>query len=332
MRNLIEKYKLPAIIVGALLLLVLPLLLGNQYLIRIAIMVGIYVVLASSLNIIIGFTGMFSLGHGAFYGIGAYASALFSLRFGFSFWIAMPLAGIVAGLIGAFLGLATGRLRRTFLVFGTLAFGEIVRILILNWDALTRGPMGIPGIPVPAVFGFQFRSFNEYYYLILVFVVVSVLLIRRLYNSRIGRAWVAIREDETAASTMGMNVWGYKVLAFAIACLFAGVTGSFYAHFVTYISADQFAVTESFLILTMVALGGTGSIVGPVVGALILMVVPELFRFLQEYRYILYGLILIVVMVWKPEGIAGVKGIFMRAPGSMAFGFRRKKKEEGASA
>ena len=149
----IETHKVPLSVLGGILILALPFILGNPYLVRIATMVAIYVVLASSLNLIIGFTGMYSLGHGAFYGIGAYTSAILAVNLKWSFWITMPLAGIMAALVGAFIGLATLRLRQTFLVFGTLAFGEIVRILIMNWDRLTRGPMGIPGIPVPTLFG-----------------------------------------------------------------------------------------------------------------------------------------------------------------------------------
>ncbi len=327
--SLARRYRVYLWIVGALLLIGFPVTLGTPYLIQIMILVFIYIVLASSLNLITGFTGMFSLGHGAFYGIGAYTSAILALGLSLPFWVTMPLAGIFAAVIGAFIGLATLRLRQTFLVFGTLAFGEIVRIVIMNWPDLTRGPFGIPGIPAPAIFGFSFKSYSSYYYLVLVFMAISVFAIYRLYHSRVGRAWVAIREDETAAATMGVPVFGYKVLAFTIGCLFAGLAGAFYAHFVTYISADQFSVNESFLILTMVAIGGTGSIVGPIIGALILIVVPEVFRFLAQYRTVFYGLLLIVVMVVKPEGIAGVKAIFMRAPGSIGFSLRRKKSAGG---
>lgn len=310
-----QRIKTAIGIVLGLALLALPLALRNPYLVRIATLVGLYVVLASSLNLIIGFTGMYSLGHGAFYGIGAYVSALLAMDLKWSFWITMPLAGLSAAAVGAFIGLATLRLRQTFLVFGTLAFGEVVRILIMNWDDLTRGPMGIPGIPAPDLFGFSFYDFSRYYYLVLAFTALSVFLIRRLYYSRIGRAWVAIREDEVAAASMGVAVFSYKVLAFAISCLFAGLAGAFYAHFVTFISADQFGMNESFLILTMVALGGTGSIVGPIIGAMIMMVIPEVFRFLQDFRMVLYGLILIVIMVVKPEGLAGVSGLFVPSGG-----------------
>ncbi|MBI5580100.1 MAG: branched-chain amino acid ABC transporter permease [Deltaproteobacteria bacterium] len=307
-----------------MLVLAVPGLLGgSDYLIQIATMMALYVVLASSLNLIIGFTGMYSLGHGAFYGIGAYTSAILAINLDWTFWVTMPIAGILTALVGAFLGLATLRLRQTFLVFGTLAFGEIVRILIMNWPSLTRGPMGIPGIPPPSILGFELVSSTQYYYLILVFAILMVFLIFRLYHSRVGRAWVAIREDEIAASSMGISVFGYKVLAFTIACLIAGLAGAFYAHFITFISADQFGMNESFLILTMVALGGTGSIIGPIIGALILIIIPEAFRFLAEYRMVLYGALLILVIVVKPEGLAGVKGLFAPASGARRFSFLR---------
>ncbi len=335
-----RRYKLPIGLGIAALILGLPRLLGgSDYLIQIATMMALYVVLASSLNLIIGFTGMYSLGHGAFYGIGAYTSAILAINLGWPFWVTMPLGGLLTALVGAFLGLATLRLRQTFLVFGTLAFGEIVRILIMNWPSLTRGPMGIPGIPGPKIMGFELTSSTHYYYLILAFAVLMVFLIYRLYHSRVGRAWVAIREDEIAASSMGISVFGYKVLAFTISCLIAGLAGAFYAHFVTFISADQFGMSESFLILTMVALGGTGSIIGPIIGALILILIPEAFRFLAQYRMVLYGALLIFVIVVKPEGLAGVKGLFTPASGARRFPFFRREstakvadgeKDEGA--
>jgi branched-chain amino acid transport system permease protein len=326
MTTLSKKYHLPILLGIAVLVLSIPKLLGgNDYLIQIATMMALYVALASSLNLIIGFTGMYSLGHGAFYGIGAYTSAILSIDLGWPFWVTMPLGGLLTAMVGAFLGMATLRLRQTFLVFGTLAFGEIVRILIMNWPSLTRGPMGIPGIPSPKIMGFELISSTHYYYLILAFTVLMVFLIYRLYHSRVGRAWVAIREDEVAASSMGISVFGYKVLAFTISCLIAGLAGAFYAHFVTFISADQFGMSESFLILTMVALGGTGSIIGPIIGALILILIPEAFRFLAEYRMVLYGALLIFVIVVKPEGLAGVKGLFTPASGARRFPFFHRK-------
>ena len=290
-------------------LIALPFILGSAYYIRVATIVGIYVILVSSLNMIIGFTGMFSLGHAAFYGIGAYTSAMLTTMAGWPFWLALPAAGIVAGLFGTLIGLATLRLKAVFLAFTTLGFGEITRIVILNWRSFTRGPLGIAGVPIPRLFGWQFDG-RGYYYLVVVLAAATVAVAARVYHSRVGRALVAIREDETAASSMGINVFGYKVLVFALACGFAGIAGSFFAHFQRFISADSFANLESFVIITMVALGGTGSIAGPILGALILVVLPEVFRFLAQYRGVIYGLVLVLVIVLKPGGLAGVKGIF----------------------
>jgi branched-chain amino acid transport system permease protein len=332
MAVLFRKFRVPISIGLAAILLGFPYLLGSEYLVRIATMIAIYVVLASSLNLMIGFTGMYSLGHGAFYGIGAYTSAILATSLGWPFWMTMPLAGLFTALVGAFLGLATLRLRQTFLVFGTLAFGEIVRIIIMNWPSLTRGPMGIPGIPYPTIMGLELSSPAHWYYLIAAFSGLMVFLIFRLYRSGVGRAWVAIREDEVAASSMGVPVFGYKVLAFTISCLIAGLAGAFYAHFVSFISADQFGMNESFLILTMVALGGTGSIMGPIIGAVILILVPEAFRFLNEFRGVLYGAILIFVIVGKPEGLAGVKGLFTPVTGATRFPWLTRGKDAGKEA
>ncbi|MBP7495039.1 MAG: branched-chain amino acid ABC transporter permease [Spirochaetales bacterium] len=310
------------IVVGMIFLIGFPFFIPNPYIMRIAIMCGIYMVLASSLNIVIGFTGMFSLGHGAFYGIGAYTSALLALNLNWPFWITLPMGGIVAAFFGVLIGVATLRLRQTFLAFTTLGFGEITRILILNWDSLTRGPMGLPGIPIPTFFGVRFSQAG-YYYFILMFTFLVVVFIYRIYHSRIGRAFIAIREDELAASHMGIHLFGYKTLAFTLACALAGLAGAFYAHFARFISADQFGGNESFAILTMVALGGTGSIIGPLIGAAVLVLFPEVFRFLAQFRMVIYGAILIFIIVVKPGGLAGVRGVFEK-PVSTFRGKRRK--------
>jgi len=325
----VARYKTPLILALLLMALLLPLLVRNAYYLRVIILSGIFMVLASSLNIVIGFTGMFSLGHAAFYGLGAYTSALLATRLGWPIWVGMPLAGLVAGLFGMLIGVATLRLRAIFLAFTTLGFGEIVRIVAINWTDFTGGPMGIKGIPIPRFFG---QTFNQrgYYYLILALVVLTVLACSRLRVSRIGRAWASIREDETAAASMGIYVFRYKILAFTVACFIAGVAGSFYAHFARFISADSFGSVESFSIITMIALGGTGSIVGPVLGAGVLIVFPELFRFLTNYRMVIYGLILVLVIVLKPGGIVGVRGIFEKPKTTQLR--RPNKKNQGAAA
>lgn len=324
----IRRHRLVVSIVIALFLLALPYLLTSAYHLRVATLVGIYVLLVSGLNVIIGFTGMFSLGHAAFYGIGAYTSAMLTTMAGWNFWFALPVAGIVAGVFGTLIGLATLRLRRVFLAFTTLGFGEIIRILILNLRSFTRGPMGISGIPIPRIFGWTFTG-RGYYYLILVLAALTVATIYRMYHSRVGRALIAIREDETAASSMGINVFGHKVLAFTVGCFFAGIAGSYFAHFQRYISAESFANLESFAIITMLALGGTGSIIGPILGSTILVLIPEIFRVLMQYRGVIYGLTLIVVIVYRPGGLANVKGVFEKPklpkrPGKHRFGLGRR--------
>lgn len=311
----VKANPIPSFAVLTVFLILWPLFINNQYYLRVATNVGLAVILASSLNIIIGFTGMFSLGHAAFYGIGAYTSALLATRLGVPFWLGLPAAAIVAGFFGALIGLATLRLRAVFLAFTTLGFGEITRIVILNWRSFTRGPLGIAGIPIPTFFGITFNRYM-YYYFVLILVAVVLGAIWRMYNSRIGRALIAIREDETAARSMGINVFGFKVLAFTMACALAGLAGSFFAHFQRFISADSFVSNVSFEIITMVALGGTGSIGGAVTGAVILGLFPEVFRFLAQYRQVIYGLILISVIVLKPGGIVGVKGVFEKPAGT----------------
>ena len=304
-----DRYRYVFAALIAVILITLPYFIVNAYMLRVATLVGIYVLLVSGLNVIIGFTGMFSLGHAAFYGIGAYTSAMLTVMAGWSFWPALPAAGITAGCFGALIGLATLRLKRIFLAFTTLGFGEITRIVILNWRSFTRGPLGIARVPIPSIFGRQFDA-RGYYYLVIVLAALGAAVIYRMYTSRVGRALIAIREDETAAASMGINVFGYKVLAFTLGCFFAGIAGSFFAHFQRFVSADSFANLESFAIITMVALGGTGSIIGPILGAGILVVIPEVFRVLARYRGVIYGLTLIVVILFRPGGLAGVKGVF----------------------
>jgi branched-chain amino acid transport system permease protein len=191
----------------------------------------------------------------------------------------------------------------------TIGFQEIAYLVTMNWTSLTRGPMGIPRIPPPALFGLEFRSNVAFYYLILVLDVLVIFVLARLVTSRIGRTFVAIREDELAAQSCAIPVFRYKVLAFVIATFFAGAAGAFFAHHARFVSADSFRLDETFLILTMLIVGGMGSLVGPVVGAVALVILPEVSRVLAEYRGVVSGVILIAVILFRPEGIAGVPGI-----------------------
>lgn len=290
-------------------LLVFPLLVRSEYLLNIAVYAGIYIILASSLNITNGYTGLFSFGHAAFYGIGAYTAAILATRSGAPFWLTLPLAGIVAGAFGAAIALPTLRLSGIFLALVTIGFQEITYLVKLNWIGLTRGPMGIPGIPPPAIGGVTLSGNRGYYYLILALDVLVLFVISRIVNSRVGRAFVAIREDELAAGSVGIATFPTKVLSFVIATFFAGIAGAFFAHHARFVSADSFRLDETFVILTMLIVGGMGSLLGPVIGAVFLVVLPEASRFLAEYRGVVYGLILIAVILFRPEGIAGLPGI-----------------------
>jgi branched-chain amino acid transport system permease protein len=302
-----DNYKIWLPVVAAL--AVMPLIVRNEYILYTAVMAGIYIILTSSLNITNGYTGLFQFGHAAFYGIGAYTAAILSTRYGFNFLVTLPLGGIMAALIGAAIALPTLRLRGIFLALVTIGFQQITYLVIMNWIGLTRGPMGIPGIPSPSIFGYELMSNAGYYYLILVLVIIVIFLISRIVTSRVGRTFVAIREDELAAESVSIAIFRAKVMSFVIATFFAGIAGAFFAHHSRFVSADSFRLEETFIILTMLIVGGMGSITGPVIGAVFLVVLPEVFRFLAEYRGVVYGLIMIAVILLRPEGIAGVPGI-----------------------
>ncbi|MGL5271705.1 MAG: branched-chain amino acid ABC transporter permease [Selenomonadaceae bacterium] len=285
-------------------LLILP-LVANDYLLQIAIVAGIYVILTLSLNLVTGYAGQFCLGWAAFYGIGAYTSALLTMNLQLSFWLALPLAGVMAALFGFCLGIPTMRLRDIYLAITTLGFGEIIRLILLNWSDLTRGSMGLPGIPGPSLLGMALDSTYFYYYFDLFLVLVTIFSLQRIINSRLGRALTAIREDELAAKTMGINTTHYKIIAFVIGAFFAGIAGSFHAHYTSYIDPQSFSFSESTIILAMVVLGGMGSIKGSVFGAVALTLLPELLREASEYRMIVFGLIMMIVMLLRPQGIFG---------------------------
>lgn len=300
--------KKKAAIIQALLALIvagIPLVINDQYIFHVLIMAGVYVVLAISLNLLLGSTGLFSLGHAAFYGIGAYASALLSIKLQLPFILTFLLGGLIAALIGGMIAFPALRLKGIFLAIGTLGFNEIVRLLAINLDELTGGPAGLPGISQPVILGLDISQPRDYYIAMLVFAALTYGIFQRFLTTRPGRALIAIRDDEIAARSMGIHVTQYKVAAFVISSFFAGLAGSFFAHYMTYISPDNFGLSESFGILAMIALGGIGNLAGSVVGALVLVIIPESFRFLQDYRQFIYGLTIISIMLVLPQGIAG---------------------------
>jgi branched-chain amino acid transport system permease protein len=289
------------LILGAILVAV-PLVVRSAYVIQILIMLAIYGILVLGLEIILGQTGLFSLGHAAFYGMGAYTSALLALRLGWPVWLATIGAIVTSALFGAALGFPALRLRGDYLAIATLGFGEIFRLILTNWNALTRGPMGLPGIPRPQLFGQPFDR-TMYYYMIVLFFFIALLLAFHLCRSFLGRVFRAIRDDEDAAEFMGVDITKYKIMSFVIGGIFAGLAGSLFAHYITFISPDTFTYENSEMLLAMVFLGGAGTVIGPVIGAVVLVLFPEIFQFLVQWDMLVIGVLMVLVMVYRPQGI-----------------------------
>ncbi len=290
--------------VAAVLLVLLPFGL-NEYYRDIMTLTCIYIVLALGLNIVVGQAGLLNLGYVAFYAIGAYTYAILSTSYGLSFWPGLFIGALTASSVAALLGMPILKLRGDYFAIVTLGLGEITRIVLNNWDSVTGGPNGIAKIPRPILFGRELNTTLELYYLILFIAVVTVMAMHRLIGSRIGRAWIAIREDETAAEAMGINTFRLKLLAFVIGSAWAGMTGVFFAAKMAFVSPESFTFFESVLILCMVVLGGMGSIPGIILGAFLLIALPEFFREFQDYRMIAFGTALILMMVFKPRGLLG---------------------------
>ncbi len=301
----------PYLIIMAL-LAVVPVVVTNLYHIQVMIFIGIYIILTLSLNLLNGYVGLLSIGHAAFYGIGAYASAKLVMEAGLPFPLAMPCAGVVAGIFGYLIAKPTLRLSGIYMTLATLGFNMICFLILQNWMSFTNGPLGIMDIPPPNIFGYKIETRVQYYYLIFFLVLLTVVSMHRLMTCRFGRALVSIRENELAAEAMGVHTTRYKIQAFVLAAFFAGIAGSYYAHFVKYISPDSFYIYESFILLAMLAFGGQGNLIGPMVGAAVLIIIPELFRFLQEYRMLVYGGILIIMMLVRRQGLLGGRDYSLR--------------------
>jgi branched-chain amino acid transport system permease protein len=306
----------PRLMMGAVivLVLVLPWMLDN-YAKDVAINVMIYIALGLGLNIVIGLAGLLDLGYIAFYAVGAYTYALLNTNFGIPFWIALPIGCVISAMTGAFIGYPTLKMRGDYLAIVTLGFGEIIRIVLNNWDSVTQGPNGILGISPPGLFlptvsagGFEFahvylKNLTWLYYLILAIAVITMVAVYRLNHSRVGRAWMAIREDETAAELTGIHTTRMKLFAYVLGAIFAGFAGAFFAAKVRYVNPSSFIFLESALVLSIVVLGGMGSIPGIIVGALAIIVLPEMFRELQLYRMAAFGGAMTLMMVFRPEGL-----------------------------
>jgi branched-chain amino acid transport system permease protein len=287
-----------------------PLVVWNPYQLHTLIMAGIFAVLALSLNLLLGYTGQLSLGHAAFFGIGAYAAALVSVKLEMSPWVGMLAAIVLPGLAGWGIGRLALKLRGAYFVLLTISFAGVVSLVSVNWMDLTNGPLGIPGVPalaiaLPGLPELSLRTKGAFYYLVLAAVVAAYVLCRRVIASRIGRALVALRENETLAESVGIDGTFYLVLAAAISAAMAGAAGGLYAHYTRFVSPEVFLFTYTVTMVIMVVAGGKGTLAGPVVGAVIFTVLPEALRALTSWQWqmLLYGLLLIATLFFMPSGI-----------------------------
>jgi branched-chain amino acid transport system permease protein len=294
---------------------------SDRYLLDLSILVLTYVMLGWGLNIVVGLAGLLDLGYVAFYAVGAYSFALLAQNFGWSFWICLPLAGILAAFWGVLLGFPVLRLRGDYLAIVTLAFGEIIRLVLLNWQDFTGGPNGISGIPRPSFFGIPFNASDEgfaatfglefsathrvvfLFYVILTLALLTNFVTIRLRRLPIGRAWEAMREDEIACRSLGINTTNTKLTAFSIGAMFGGVAGAFFATRQGFISPESFVFMESAMIIAIVVLGGMGSQVGVAVAAVVMVGGFELFREFEQFRMVIFGLAMVAIMVWRPHGL-----------------------------
>ena len=289
----------------ALALLAVPLWLPSPYHLHVLIMAGIFAILALSLNLLLGYAGLLSLGHAAFFGIGAYASALLALRLAWPFAAGFVAAVAVAGGSGYLTGRLAIRLRGAYFVLVTLSFAGVVSLVSVNWMDLTNGPLGLPGVPAAELLGFAFTTKRSAYYLVLVVAAGAYLLCARLVRSRIGRALVALRENEALAASVGVDGTRYLVLAAALSAALAGAAGSLYAHYTRFVSPEVFLFSYTLTMVVMVVAGGKGTLAGPVIGAVVFTVLPEVLRELVAWRWqmLLYGAFLLLTVSLLPQGV-----------------------------
>lgn len=287
---------------------VLP-FLAHDYVLDVAIISGIYIILALGLNVVVGFAGLLNLGFVAFYAIGAYSYALLNTRLGIGFWSAMPASVLLTAFAGFLLAVPALRLKGDYLAIVTLGFGEIVRLVLNNWDSFTKGPNGISGIDPPYILGTPVSKLIYYYYLVLFFVLLAVFIMYRVKDSKTGRAWISIREDEIASAAMGIHTTLYKLYACGFGAFWAGLAGCLFAAKMRFVSPECFTFMESVLILCMVIIGGIGSIAGVIAGAILLVFLPEVLREAQTYRMLALGCALVFLMIFRPQGLFGRKSV-----------------------
>tara|TARA_Y100000310_G_scaffold319330_1_gene374482 strand:- start:2728 stop:3600 length:873 start_codon:yes stop_codon:yes gene_type:complete len=283
----------------------------ENYLMHLMILIGIYIILVQGYNIALGYAGLLNLGHIAFFGIGAYTSAILS-KMGVPFFIGFILGGIIAAIFGYFLVYSTRKLKGDYLALATLGFSFVFTSIMLNWKSLTRGPLGIPGIMKPSVFGVIIKSNFEYMIFVWIILLVCLYIMWRIIKSPFGRLMEAVRDDETGLKVLGKNTFAIKYKAMMISAFFGGLAGSLFAHYLSYIDPNTFYLMEIILVLTIVIIGGVASFKGTIIATFIIILIPEFLRLLSipssilgPSRQILYSLILLIILIYKPRGIFG---------------------------
>jgi branched-chain amino acid transport system permease protein len=276
--------------------------LSSRYIQEVFTNAWFYIVVCLGLNIIVGFAGLLSLGYAAFFAVGAYTTGILSAHFGMSFWLTLPFSAMAAVIAGIAIGGPTLRLRSDYLAIVTLGFGEMTRLIARNLD-ITGGASGLIGIERPVLFGVTLNQISHFYYMFFILAILAIFISYRLYDSRLGRAWQYIREDEDAAEAMGINVVTVRLYAFIIGSVFGAIAGSFMAVKMTAISPESFVFTQSVMILLAVILGGMGKIPGVVLGAILVVIFPEVFRGIGQYRMLIFGIVLLIIMIYRPQGI-----------------------------
>lgn len=283
----------------------------SAYLVHILIIIGIYIILAVSLNLVVGYTGLLNFGHIAFFGIGAYASAILTLQ-GLPYLIAVVIGGLLSAICGAVLMKITNKLRGDYLALATLGFSFVVYAVLLNWESVTRGALGIPGIVRPSFFGLVVKSNFQYLILVVVMVILAVFFLYRLTRSPYGKLLEAVRDDDIGAMSLGKNVFRLKYQSMAVGAFLAGVAGSLYAHYISYIDPSTFFLSDLIIIFTIIIVGGLASLKGTVVAGVVIILLPELLRFLSlpssmigALRNIFYALILLLILLFRPKGLFG---------------------------
>ena len=317
MRRNHKPLKSAAIVLGILLVLALPFIIRDRYFQHLLVLSGIFIILASSWNLLAGYSGLLNLGHAAFFGIGGYSSALLALKLGLSPWIGLPLGGVIASIFGVLLGIPSFRLSGPYLAITTIGFSEILRLVAMNWVDLTRGSLGLYGIPpltaftLSDSFSIRFLSEQNVYYVVIVFAALTLLLMKKLIHSEFGMSLKSMREDETGSESIGIDTSRYKLTVFMISAFLAGFAGALYAHYIRLISPEMLSLAETFSVLTMVMVGGLGTLFGPVVGAVLLTFLSEGLRFLEDFvkvdiRFIIYGGLLMLTVLFMRNGIVGL--------------------------